>query len=66
MDLFKFLKKKKKQTREEIIQQMRSEERKEYKEKMHLVRTSPLTEAEKKEQRDALRKEHNHLLTIYK
>ena len=45
---------------------MRDEEKKEYKEKMHLVRTSPLTEAEKKEQRDALRKEHNHLLTIYK
>ncbi len=65
MDIFKFFKKKK-QTREEIIQQMRKEERKEYKEKMHLVRTSPLTEEEKRVQREALRKEHKHLLDIYK
>ena len=65
MNLFELFKKKK-QTREEIIQQMRQEERKEYKEKMHLVRTSPLTEEEKKVQREALRKEHNHLLDIYK
>lgn len=65
MNIFNFFKKKK-QTRDEIIQQMRQEERKEYKEKMHFVRTSPLTTEEKKAQRDALRKEHIHLLTIYK
>ena len=65
IDLFKIFRKKE-QSRDEVIQQMRDEERRDYKIKMTLIRTSELTEAEKKVQRDALRKEHNHLLTIYK
>lgn len=65
MDLFKFFKKKE-PTRRETISQMRDEEKKEFKEKMKLIRLSQLTEEEKKKQRDEVRKEHNHLMDIYK
>lgn len=65
IDLFKIFRKKE-QSRDEVIKQMRDEERRDYKIKMTLIRTSKLNEAEKKVQRDVLRKEYNHLLTIYK
>lgn len=65
MDLFKFFKKKE-PTRGETITKMREEEKKEFKEKMKLIRLSRLTEEEKKKQRDEVRKEHNHLMDIYK
>lgn len=45
---------------------MREEEKKEFREKMHLIRKSSLTEEEKKVQRAALRAELEHLLTIYR
>lgn len=53
-------------TREEIISELRSDEVQEFKNKMYLIRTSSLTEEEKKKQRDEVRKEYNHLMNIYK
>lgn len=53
-------------TREEIISELRSDEVQEFKNKMYLIRTSSLTEEEKKKQRDDVRKEFIRIMNIYK
>lgn len=52
-------------TREEIISEIRSDEVQEFKNKMYLIRTSSLTEEEKRKQRDDVRKEFIRLMNIY-
>lgn len=66
--MFTFIKKifRKEQTREETIQIMRDEERKEYQEKVRSIRLSNLTEEEKKAQRLATTQAHLKQLTILK
>lgn len=66
--LLRILKKifKREQSRENTLQVMRQSEMQDYQEMLRDIRLSNLTEKEKEEQRNAVRKQHFHNLDIIK